>query len=143
MAANDESETTFNYSSVSYPSDGLTVNELRRRFPLQIDTEGGIEFFLGEEGQALDDMLYHERLIARGAFFGCPPDCTIPGGLALAPDEIDRIVAEEERMTHENLEEYYQLFGLADGPVTAKMLIEKLKFDAAKTRNAHPGVPGR
>jgi hypothetical protein len=128
------SDPVFNCTKVQFPTDRLTVGDLRRLFPEHFDSETpDYVVFFPLEGEppkgsvAFSDMLHHERRLAQIAF----EDALIAAkGVADTP-VAQRWLEEERREKTAILESAYQQFGLASGPEAARLMIRQFFQDAA------------
>lgn len=114
------------YTSIAFPSDNLTIRDLRRAHPDQFDVDDGPDFFdhVGENILADDTigtMLYVERLLARGAY----EEARGNRDYLLKKQAVERegLIAE--------LAEDYMRYGLASGPQHAQQLIRDFEAQAA------------
>jgi hypothetical protein len=140
-----DSEPTLDYvdyTSLSFPSDNLTVAKLRNLYPHRFDVEGFAvnEFFAANEGRNTGDrtegwvssMLTAERYLARHAFedaLGKTWTCLTELG-----DTRDQSAKE--------LAEMYIFFGLATGPQHADQLIRGFEAKAAaQAKSPHAKGP--
>ncbi len=111
------------YTSIDFPSDKLSVRDLRRAHPDQFDVEGEPRFFQpdGLAEEVVGGMIGHERILARGAYEAVRGD---PNYLVNEYD-VDRDTFIDE------LTAMYTPYGLASGPEAARLLIERFEAQAA------------
>jgi hypothetical protein len=138
MSAPDSPLDYIDYTSISFPSDKLTIRDLRLLYPHYFDVEGSAirDFLAANAGQgklnSVDDdwlasMLDSERWLARHSYDksrGAPVS-----RLEEIGDSRDKCASE--------LSTYYVHFGLASGPTHADQLIRQ--FEAAAAAQARPG----
>lgn len=134
----DNDYPAMDFRAASFPSDTLSVNNLRRLFPDRLDRPGVLrdgyvdyDFFYPsphpsnpEPMVRLATLLDDERIVASGAFYRqySSRDPSI-----LDAEELE-VMADAERQ----LAEGYQYFKLADGPETARLLIERVRTEGGE-----------
>jgi len=111
------------YTSLQFPSDRLTLLDVRRAHPERFDVEGAERFADpdGVDHLPLNTLLYMERLVARAAFevaLGKSADLYAERGLV-----------REECL--EEMAEMYQMYGLSTGPQHTEQMIRTLESQAA------------
>src|SRR5262245_44592376 len=104
MTQDDENLQCPDYARLSFPSDKLTMKDLRRLFPNDIDSEPCVPFFYRDRPDSLANLLHAERLIADIAF-GEGPHLVIyhPPNKPFDPADYDRALEEEKRLATEKL----------------------------------------
>lgn len=115
--------TAIDFKSIAFPSDRVTVADLRRAHPERFDAEGGDLFEPAASGRCfyLELILFMERLLARAAFEEALGDS---GGI-LGTRGLDRDGCVEE------LTEYYRLYRVADGRHATEELVRGIESQAA------------
>lgn len=111
------------YSSISFPSDSVTVATIRRVHPGRFDIEDGRRFrgVQDDPDFSLGTAMYLERLLARAAFetaSGGPGDHL--AGSGLTRDDCLR------DLTH-----FYRTYGVADGRHQVDQLVRRVETQAA------------
>lgn len=132
-----DSRPAFDCTSIAFPSDRLSVKDLRQHFPNEFDNEdvGFIRFFRdGHDnspfGQFLD-MLMDERLFAQASFEGALSfDAGNPGEVA-----IQREIAEEASALRSRLNDAYTAFRICQGPQTCREMIDGIEKAAIEKAN--------
>ena len=130
----------FDCRQLSFPSDKLSIKDLRRLFPHEFDDPPSVTFFFetGRPG-TLADLLHAERCIAEYAFghgdrVGLTP---LEKGTTYA-EKTSKAGEEEKRLYTQDLVRLYQKYGLASGPETAQELVRSIETSAAPLA-AHSG----
>ena len=122
------------YTSIAFPSDSLTIRDLRRAHPDRFDVEDGPSFFEGDApdtaGDTVGMMLYCERVLARTAY-----DAGARGRDHLADKHIiDRAAFVED------LAKLYKQYGIASsGAISARHLIQGFEATAAQAAGRPAG----
>lgn len=112
-----------NYTSIVFPSDRITLADLRRAHPERFDAEGGDRFKRSERDPsfALNSILYLERLLARAAF-----EQALGSSAGVIEDSgLDRHDCVKE------LASFYALYRVASGPHQTEQLIRDIESQAA------------
>lgn len=86
MSPTESSLDYIDYPSIRFPSDSITVADIRRVHPDRFDIEGGGRFRQATADPTfhLNSILYLERLVARAAYekvLGKPGDIIFDRGL--------------------------------------------------------------
>jgi hypothetical protein len=128
------------YPALPLPSDSISIGHLRRLFPDQFngpyadakDSGPVVNFFspVGPIKEAVDffEMLASERVLAWSNFYFS--QCAA-NSISIEPDAYQNLMEEREHAAS-MLEQYYQQFGLADGPETARLLIRSIQQNATE-----------
>ncbi|HEX4609317.1 MAG TPA: hypothetical protein VH092_14055 [Urbifossiella sp.] len=112
------------YTSLHFPSDRITLLDVRRAHPDRFDVEDGRQFS-DPEGKGdfrLAPLVYLERIIARAAFeaaLGKPSDLYAERGL-------------ERAGCVEEVAELYRMYGVSTGLQHTQQLVRDLETQAAK-----------
>ena len=110
------------YTTISFPSDRISLLAIRRAHPDEIDVEGTGNFFRTEHvDHTIGTLVYIERLLARAAFeaaLGKPGDILREHGLTRA-DCLD------------DLTEWYTAYGVAAGLQHTEQLVRDIESQAA------------
>jgi hypothetical protein len=137
-----EANENVDCASLSFPSDKLSMLDLRRLFPNEFDQPPSITFFDKPDWpETLQDLLHAERCIAEYAFGHGDRIWLGPLAEGASDDEKTlREIEEEKRLCTQQLVKLYQKYGLASGPETANQLIRGIEAAVAQLRTArHPG----
>ena len=121
MPAPDSPLDSIDYTSLAFPSDRITVVDLRRAHPERFDAEDGDRFARVGPTFRLNSILDLERLFALAAFekaLGKPGDPIRARGL----DRDDCV---------EELTEFYRTYRVADGRHATEQLIRDIETQAA------------
>lgn len=132
MTTPDDPLDYVNYTSLSFPSDAITVLALRRTHPDLFDVEDPVNFFSDHETTGAADngmatVIYVERLLARAAFesaLGGPEDVLAINGLN-RDDCID------------DLTELYARYGVSSGRHHTEQLVRAFEGQAAAQATGH------
>ena len=124
MSSPDPSPVALDYSSITFPSDRITLADLRRAHPERFDAEGGVGFHQtdGDATFVLNTLLYTERLLARAAF---------EKALGRPGDAVREIGGVERDDCVEGLSEDYAFYGVASGPRLTEQLVRDIEAQAA------------
>lgn len=137
MPTDDTDNEDLDFTKLSFPSDKLTIRDLRRLFPDEFDVGSSVTFF-DEKTQpgTLADLLHAERCLAEFAVgrasrtvIGWPVDKPEP-----TEKNMDQIVESEKKLYTQDLVHGYQKFGLASGPETARQLIREFETAAIQSK---------
>jgi hypothetical protein len=112
------------YSSIPFPSDRITMADLRRAHPDRFDVPGGRRFRGDASSDAtfhLDTIVYLERLIAASAF---------DRAAGKPENPLDQALLEREDCVSE-LTKLYQTYGVAKGPNHTEELVRDMEARAA------------
>jgi hypothetical protein len=126
MSKSRDSKAAIDYMSLSFPSDRITLADIRRVHPDRFGTENGNFFELispYDRSFTLDQILFLEHLLARAAFekaAGLPGNVLIDVGLLQREECI------------EDLTGFYKTYGISQGQKHTKMLVRDLEKRAAK-----------
>ena len=123
-----ETAPEIDYDRIDYPSDEVTLKQLRTR---------NVELTL--DGEAIEDMHDWEKEFARIGFLRELGNTK----------ELDALVAEMDTIAHadvgvsplEHLSSCYVRFGIADGSETARQLIRRLESQGSEQAKQGPGRP--
>jgi hypothetical protein len=145
-----EGSPTLDYDLVDFPSDRITLRQLRALARAD-DPQHDLASYLPEVAEGLAVMHYLERTFADVGFARGAGD---PRGLDRALDELtwgwkddqpgvkfDLALAYQDAVA--DLASYYQRFGVADGPKTARELVRRLEESAAGLAPKSPDRGGR
>jgi len=118
------------FDRVDLPSSILTIGQLRKRFPTRA------EFIVNEEGESLDAMWDLERIIVLLGY------ASVAG--KKAEGEVRRQIPEVGPAgVAKYLIGHLLHYGLADGPESAKQVIQRLKEAGAAIARQQLGRTGR
>jgi hypothetical protein len=110
------------YTSIRFPSDRITVADIRRAHPGSFDVEDGGRFReCSRNFFPLDTVIYLERLLARAAYekaIGKPGDILDDRGL-------------ERSDCMKDLTKFYATYGVAKGAHLTEQLIREIESQAA------------
>jgi hypothetical protein len=120
---NDPSLQTLDYTSIQYPSDRITVGDIRRTHPERFDSERAELFNRtgNDPNFAISVILYLERLLAHAAY----EDARGKGVNVFGPSGLDREDCLEE------LTQFYALYGVAQGTHHTEQLVRDIEAQAA------------
>jgi hypothetical protein len=128
-----EAKPQIDYTRIEFPSDLVSLKQLR-----------SLQLMLGDVGEDLDLMHMQEREFARLGFsrqWGDEEE--IRGAIADIIDwsEADGAcnAAREVQDAREHLASLYVQFGIAEGPETAKQLIQRLELMGAEQAQRQRG----
>ncbi len=132
MPTPDQPIDYLDYTSLSFPSDAITVRAIRRAHPDLIDVEGADNYF-GEPAAAhgVGTAVYLERLLARAAF---------EVALGKADDILAANCLDREGCIDE-LAQVYERYGVSTGRHYTEELIRTLEKAAAAQAGGR-GSPG-
>jgi hypothetical protein len=122
MSSPDSPQNALDYSSIRFPSDRITMADIRRSHPGRFDAEVPEAFSHtdAEPGFTLNAVIYAERLLAQAAFEkanGNPIDVIQMAGL-----ERDECI--------ETLAEQYRQYGVAEGLQHTVQLVRDIESQA-------------
>ena len=118
------------YAKIRFPSDKLSIADLRRLFPEDIDHNPRKPILrVGESDLTLVSLLYNERRIADIAC-GNGPHLYLSFGATPTAEDVERDVELQRQTSTEELVRLYQKFGLAKGPKSALQLIKGIEAAA-------------
>jgi hypothetical protein len=134
-------ENAFDYGRYRFPSDAVTIRDIRTREPERIDIDVP-EFANNDESNSIETLLYLERSIAVAVY-------SVASG-----KQATRVVLDQEMLSEheEELVEEYFFYGLARTTHEARELIKGIKDQArAHARESQglgpgpddDGLPGR
>lgn len=109
------------YTSISFPSDRITVRDIRKAHPDLIDVEGDHFFGEPEAADTVGNVILLERLLARAAFeaaLGKSGNVINERGLSRAD-------------CLEDLAPLYATYGVASGPEHTEQLVRDFEAQAA------------
>lgn len=112
------------YTSLRFPSDRITIRDMRRAHPDRFDVEGGRRFAEPEDEEdfLVGTLIYMERLVARAAFeaaLGKPGDLYAERAL-------------EKEGCVEEMAEMYRRYGVSTGLEHTRQLLRDLESQAAQ-----------
>lgn len=117
---------------IEFPSDGMTIKDIRRIWPVAVDTGENVDLFSrpvgGRAGEILFSMLTMERDLAKATYgleLGRKPD------ISYADNDVKLLV--------EDLSEIYIRVGLGSGPHHAGQLIRSIESQAVSQARQHTG----
>lgn len=125
MSPSDPPLPTIDYASLSFPSDHITLADIRRAHPDRFDTEDGRRFKsieLEDKSFTVSLIIHLEHLLARAAF---EKAAGLPGNVLHDVGLLEREECIEE------LTGFYQAYGVAQGPQHTEMLVRDLEARAA------------
>ncbi len=127
------SEHDVDFYMISFPSDRISLKDLRNRKPEFFDASSVACAKLFEQDASANTaneimtMLYSEREIAQGAFWRAQ-NVTF-----------DKTYAEDLHGCAEDLAKLYELYGLSSGPHQTRELIRGIESQAEAQARAHTG----
>lgn len=124
MSSPDSPRDTVNYTSIRFPSDRITLADIRRAHPERFDVDSPPAFRrLGEEESfRLNMAIDTERLLARAAFEKATGN---------GPDYLGQVMGLDRDNLIEELTEDYRLYGVAVGRQVTEQLVRDLEAQAA------------
>lgn len=130
MTAGDAPLDYVDYTSISFPSDRVTMADVRRAHPERFDVEDGDAFErTGDDPTfTLGLVVYLERLLARAAYessLGKP-------GNVIGQRGMDRADCVEE------LTKFYATYGVANGSHQTEELVRDIESQAAAQAAGRP-----
>jgi hypothetical protein len=121
-------------SKIEFPSDRVTIKDIRRLWPEAVDTGKRVDLFSkpvgGGAGEMLFSMLTMERDLAKATF-----------GLKLGREPAIPYADDDVKLLADDLSQVYTRYGIADGPSSAKELIRGIESQALAQAQQH--IPPR
>ncbi len=123
-------ETGLDLKPIAFPTDRLTIGDLRRDQPVLFSQEGLFRSYSSSSAGLLNVLtaMLSERILAEKAF-------------AKAAGQADRWASEERREHLDALNEYYVRLGLSSGPRATRELVRQI--EQAAVAQAPTGRPPR
>ena len=114
MAETDSPTAKIDYTSIKFPSDRITVGDIRRENPERFESE------VASRTDTLDLVVYLERLLALGAY---------EKAMGKQGDSIGKTDMNREDCLKE-LTEYYGTYGVAKGIHHTEQLVRDIETQA-------------
>lgn len=132
-------EPKLDLSRIDFPSNNLSIRDLRRCYPEEFDREAELGFFRDRRGAELvEAMLWGERTLAELVFnatLGRKEEATIN---VLEPWVVERLKVRREQIV-EALKEDYLRYGIAAGPQAAAELVRGVEAAGVAQAREHLG----
>jgi hypothetical protein len=120
MTSSKKPRTSVDYSSIVFPTDRITLADIRRVHPAGFEDDPAQGFNHPAPVNDVNTAVYIERLLAHAAF---------DRALGRSTDVL-RDAATDRAGCVEELTQYYRTYGLAEGPQHTEQLVRRIEAQA-------------